>query len=94
MCIETISFNSASLAMTKALSLHLLPAIDLECPPLCGVCSLSVVLNAHLCLFSSSACLILLHLFFASCILAKMFLPACKSFILMWEEVAALLASL
>lgn len=35
-CIGTISPNSASLTATKALSLHLLPPIDLESPSLYG----------------------------------------------------------
>lgn len=45
-CIETISPNSASLTIIKALSLRLLSAIDLESPSLYGDFSLSPVLNA------------------------------------------------
>lgn len=98
-CIGTISPNSASLAVTKALSLHLLSAIDLECPSLYGAFSLSPVLNAHLSAsLSSSVYLCLSHspsLVLSACILMKCasFLSAWKSFILMWEEVAALPAS-
>lgn len=53
--IGTISLNSASLTATKALSLHLLSAIDLECPSLYGDFSLSPVLNARLSAFLSSS---------------------------------------
>lgn len=98
-CIGTISPNSASLTVTKALSLHLLSAIDLESPSLYGDFSLSPVLNAHLSAsLTSSVYLFLSHapsLVLSACILTKCasFLPAWKSFILMWEEVAALPAS-
>lgn len=97
--IGTISPNSASLTVTKALSLHLLSAIDLECPSLYGDFSLSPLLNAHLSAsLSASVYLCPSHspsLVLPACILTKCasFLPAWKSFILMWEEVAALPAS-
>lgn len=78
-CTETISPDSASLTVTKALSLHLLPAIDLECPSLYGDFSSSPVLNAHLAAsLSSSVYLCLSHspsLALCACILTK-----CASF--------------
>ena len=74
-CIGTISPNSASLTVTKALSLHLLSAIDLECPSLYGDFSLSPVLNAHLSASLSSAVYLCLShsasLVLCACILTK-----------------------
>lgn len=74
-CIGKISPNSTSLTVTKALSLHLLSAIDLECPSLYGDFSLSPVLNAHLSAsLSSSVYRCLSHspsLVLSSCILTK-----------------------
>lgn len=83
-CIRTISPYSASLTVTKALSLHLLSAIDLECPSLYGDFSLSLVLNAHLSAsLSSSVYLCPSHspsLVPSACILTKMclILPCLK----------------
>lgn len=55
--IGAISPNSASLTVTKTLSLHLLSAIDLERPSLCGGFSLSPVLNVCPCCLSFFLCL-------------------------------------
>lgn len=68
--IGTISPNYASLVIREPLSLHLLLAIDLECPSLEGDFSLSRVLNASL---SSFVCLsrARLPLLRLACILTK-----------------------
>lgn len=79
-CSGTIS-PSASCTLTKALSLHLFSAIDLE-SPLCGDLRLSPLLNAFLCASLSSSTYLSPSrspsLVLSACILTKcaLFLPA------------------